>query len=422
MKINKLFKMAVLGTFVSMSVAAAAQLSPSVVKKVEGSLTPGSKVVNQSELGGLGLHELQILVPGAVYKKEVVYTNNAGTFLTQNVYNTSEQKQMIPDFGYKDLPYKDVSMVTIGNGPEKEYLIIDPIYIEKSKFNDLVKKEKGKTKYVYIKTNMGDESSVLMNFELYDGDKSLVKNVLKKIEKLDELKSGKITKEAFSKYIYNSIENKKKISSKETIMEIQTRMRAVNEIVEILLNGGKTESGFAKINNEFKIIKNRLSQKIDDSKGEVKDIKDSILFSIGNGPKQVYLFTDPDCPYCVKLDKAISGLGVKGDFTINVIPFPLQSLHENALDKSRYVYTLESKERKEEFSRIGGNKASVSKIREILMTKTEKEIKEIDRKIGQGMAIGRIIGVQGTPSLFKLDENGKSIKVNPGEVLKLKKK
>jgi thiol:disulfide interchange protein DsbC len=70
-------------------------------------------------------------------------------------------------------------------------------------------------------------------------------------------------------------------------------------------------------------------------------------FTIGNpkGTKKLYVFTDPDCPYCrtlhaelIKLEKLMPELA------IHIMLFPLQQLHPQAYDKARVV--LATKNRK----------------------------------------------------------------------------
>lgn len=55
------------------------------------------------------------------------------------------------------------------------------------------------------------------------------------------------------------------------------------------------------------------------------DIKDAIKF--GNGSRKLYVFSDPDCPYCRRLDPELSALK---DVTVYLFPFPLAQLHPNA--------------------------------------------------------------------------------------------
>ena len=69
-------------------------------------------------------------------------------------------------------------------------------------------------------------------------------------------------------------------------------------------------------------------------------------FTIGNpkGAKKLYVFTDPDCPYCrtlhaelIKLEKLMP------DLAIHIMLFPLQQLHPQAYDKARVVLTTKNR-------------------------------------------------------------------------------
>ena len=56
-------------------------------------------------------------------------------------------------------------------------------------------------------------------------------------------------------------------------------------------------------------------------------IKEGVAFSYGAGSKEIYIVTDPECPYCTRLEKAIHGK--LSDYTVHVILFPL-SFHKKA--------------------------------------------------------------------------------------------
>ncbi|MCX4151045.1 MULTISPECIES: DsbC family protein [Paraburkholderia] len=63
------------------------------------------------------------------------------------------------------------------------------------------------------------------------------------------------------------------------------------------------------------------------------DVRDAIKF--GNGSHRLYVFDDPDCPYCRHLDGDLSRLH---DATIYVFPFPLTSLHPNAANVAEAIW------------------------------------------------------------------------------------
>lgn len=61
--------------------------------------------------------------------------------------------------------------------------------------------------------------------------------------------------------------------------------------------------------------------------------------------KKIYVFTDPDCPYCRQLHPVLQQL-VKQvpDLAINVMLYPLRQLHPQAYDKSRVVLASKKSE------------------------------------------------------------------------------
>jgi len=61
--------------------------------------------------------------------------------------------------------------------------------------------------------------------------------------------------------------------------------------------------------------------------------------TIGNGPKTVIEFTDPDCPYCRKASKYFEG---RSDVTRHVFFYPLP-YHPNAKEKAQYVLSQHDK-------------------------------------------------------------------------------
>ena len=70
-------------------------------------------------------------------------------------------------------------------------------------------------------------------------------------------------------------------------------------------------------------------------------------FTIGNpkGSKKLYVFTDPDCPFCRKLHVELIKLEkLMPDLAIHIMLYPLRQLHPQAYDKARVV--LATKNRK----------------------------------------------------------------------------
>ncbi|MDD2581539.1 MAG: thioredoxin fold domain-containing protein [Desulfuromonadaceae bacterium] len=65
----------------------------------------------------------------------------------------------------------------------------------------------------------------------------------------------------------------------------------------------------------------------------------SKAITIGNGPKTVVEYTDPDCPFCRKASKYFEG---RSDITRHVFFYPLPS-HHRSKEKARYVLSQRDK-------------------------------------------------------------------------------
>jgi thiol:disulfide interchange protein DsbC len=55
----------------------------------------------------------------------------------------------------------------------------------------------------------------------------------------------------------------------------------------------------------------------------------------GNGKRQLAVFSDPDCPYCQRLERELSKMN---DVTIYTFLFPIDELHPDATPKSRAIW------------------------------------------------------------------------------------
>lgn len=99
-----------------------------------------------------------------------------------------------------------------------------------------------------------------------------------------------------------------------------TEIIYVNEDLTVMINGDVIDLVANKsITNELREA-NRPKFKISDL-----DVKDAI--KLGSGNEMLYVFSDPQCPYCKQLEREFDKLqGV----TVYVFPYPLASLHPQA--------------------------------------------------------------------------------------------
>ena len=101
------------------------------------------------------------------------------------------------------------------------------------------------------------------------------------------------------------------------------------QIVYVTKDGYYMLTGGSLVNKDkVNLTKDRYDEvnKVDVSK---LPLKDAIVIKKGSGAKQLFLITDPDCPYC---KKAYDWLKTQTDYTLYVFFFPLD-MHPNAAEK-----------------------------------------------------------------------------------------
>jgi thiol:disulfide interchange protein DsbC len=142
---------------------------------------------------------------------------------------------------------------------------------------------------------------------------------------------------------------------------------------------------------------------------DMKSVKEGVAFKIGHGPKVLYLVTDPECPFCKRMEKNIRD-DLKDKYTINVIPMPL-SFHRHAKQMYYYIFSgktdAEKAKRMEEVMKGKDNNWQNFK-------PTSEQKAKFDKIIEKGYKAAKELGARGTPSVF--DEKG-----NPVNYMKLMK-
>ena len=83
---------------------------------------------------------------------------------------------------------------------------------------------------------------------------------------------------------------------------------------------------------------------------DAKVVKEGVAFSYGKGSKDIYIVTDPECPYCTRLEKAI--IGKLDDYRVHVILFPL-SFHKKSPAMVDWIMQgKDDAEKKERFEEV----------------------------------------------------------------------
>jgi thiol:disulfide interchange protein DsbC len=119
----------------------------------------------------------------------------------------------------------------------------------------------------------------------------------------------------------------------------------------------------------------------------IKNLPLDKALKIGNGPKKVIEFTDPECPYCRKVDNYLSK---RTDVTRYVYFVPLRRIHPDAEKKARYI--LSQPDRDKAFHDVFEGVLDGKPI-SIADGAQQQQLEEME-KIAAGL------GVRGTPALW----------------------
>jgi len=122
----------------------------------------------------------------------------------------------------------------------------------------------------------------------------------------------------------------------------------------------------------------------------IKQIKEGVFFSFGQGKKELYLITDPDCRYCKKFEKASQGK--LKNYRIHVIFHPF-SFHKKSA--SMVAWIMQGKTEEEKKLRMHQVMVQDSKAYNSI-----KISKELETKIEQGYKASQALGAIGSPLLY----------------------
>jgi thiol:disulfide interchange protein DsbC len=134
-----------------------------------------------------------------------------------------------------------------------------------------------------------------------------------------------------------------------------------------------------------------------------KSIQEGISFSYGDGKKDLYLVTDPECPYCVKFEKA--SRGKLKDYRVHVILYPLP-YHKKAPVMVEWI--MQGKDDAQKRERLEQIMVEGSTIYKKLIKdpkapfNTSGKVKIMVEKSKKAMSE---LGVRGTPATFDEEYN-----------------
>lgn len=115
---------------------------------------------------------------------------------------------------------------------------------------------------------------------------------------------------------------------------------------------------------------------------------DALVRVNGKGERKLSLFSDPDCQFCRQLERELEKLD---NVTIYTFLYPLASLHPGAPAKSENIWCAGEKAR---------NKVWAD---QMILGKTPPEVKSCSNPVERNVALGDLLNVRGTPTMFTAD-------------------
>jgi thiol:disulfide interchange protein DsbC len=114
-------------------------------------------------------------------------------------------------------------------------------------------------------------------------------------------------------------------------------------------------------------------------------LTDAIKTVRGKGERVLAVFSDPDCPYCRRLETELDKLD---NVTLYTFPYPLEGLHPEAKEKSIAVW-------------CAANRSQAWA--ELMKSGKAPSSSNCDHPIDRNIQLGQRLGIQGTPTLLSAD-------------------
>ena len=117
----------------------------------------------------------------------------------------------------------------------------------------------------------------------------------------------------------------------------------------------------------------------------VLPLENSIRFVSGKGERVLSVFSDPDCPFCKKVEVELAKLD---NATLYLFPFPIQSLHPNAVARSTAIWCAKDRAQAWRDALAGGKVAGKG---------------DCENPIAANVALAERLGINGTPTMIARD-------------------
>lgn len=112
---------------------------------------------------------------------------------------------------------------------------------------------------------------------------------------------------------------------------------------------------------------------------------DAIKTLRGKGERVLAVFSDPDCPYCKRLEAELDKLD---NFTLYIFPYPLEGLHPEAVDKAVAVWCAPDR---------------VRAWADLMKTGKVPAKRNCENPIQRNIQLAQRLGINGTPTMLSAD-------------------
>jgi len=132
--------------------------------------------------------------------------------------------------------------------------------------------------------------------------------------------------------------------------------------------------------------------------GDKKVVKDGVLFTFGSGKKDLYVVTDPECPWCRKFAQQSKKANLSKKYKIHILFLPI---HKDSMNMIYYI--LSAPTQQEKAKRFSEVLKGSDKWKDFKPSKQQKET--IDKLIKKSTKAVFELKAQGTPSFYDKDLN-----------------
>lgn len=137
-------------------------------------------------------------------------------------------------------------------------------------------------------------------------------------------------------------------------------------------------------------------------------LNNSLVMGNPEAKHKIIVFDDPDCPYCARLHGELKKIVEERDnIAVYIKLFPLVQIHPLAYDKSKAILCEQS------------NEKALELLEDAFARKTIPEPACTTKAVDDNLALGRTLGISGTPTLIFSNGRMASGAVEAADIIKM---